>query len=620
MGVRRFVADGRPERSAALHLKTLNATEGRVGGYLVVWGTPAQRDLQGEYFTPQTELGLGWYPVRPVLYHHGLGDAEATVIGKIDRLTADESGVWAEAQLDAQHVYFSALLRLVDDGVLSWSSGSLPHLVNVDGDGRIRRWIIVEGSLTPRPAETRHTHVHALPTLKSAYRTLGLDAGTLDSSQSTTETNTSISNQQGDTMNDMMTNAPETAAPRKRLPLGSSEDAQHNGMGVRGLSVSSPYDPLTAEDLLHGYMMLRTLKAFQGVSERYANALAHKIQQGRLSALKSDELSHTAQAGYGDEWVADLWSDTIWQKARSENVILPLFKAIDLPSNPYEVPIEGAAPQVYYVPETRHESQLTLAAAGNPIPDSKIGSGKVQLEAKKLALRVGFTSELVEDSIVPLLNLYREQAVRAIADSIDYALLNGDTEPGATANINHIAGTPSGSERYLAFDGLRKLPLVTNTALKVSMAAAPTLAKLREARFKLPARVAARPSELAWIVDSNTYAALLALPEFLTMDKAGSLATAQTGQIGFIDGIPVFVSAEMSLTDANGMVSAAGGGTKGGALCVWRGGWYVGYRRKIAVSVDYLPYVDSYQLTATVRLAFARCDNTPASLLYNITA
>jgi hypothetical protein len=36
------------------------------------------------------------------------------------------------------------------------------------------------------------------------------------------------------------------------------------------------------------------------------------------------------------------------------------------------------------------------------------------------------------------------------------------------------------------------------------------------------------------------------------------------------------------------------------------------------VSVDYLPYYDSYQLTATVRLALARFDNEVASILYNL--
>ena len=57
---------------------------------------------------------------------------------------------------------------------------------------------------------------------------------------------------------------------------------------------------------------------------------------------------------------------------------------------------------------------------------------------------------------------------------------------------------------------------------------------------------------------------------------------------------------------------------RGTALCVYTPGWYVGYRRRIAVSVDYIPYYDSYQLTATVRLAFASIDAAVTSALYNI--
>jgi hypothetical protein len=246
-----------------------------------------------------------------------------------------------------------------------------------------------------------------------------------------------------------------------------------------------------------------------------------------------------------------------------------------------------------------------------------VGSGKVQLNAVKLALRVGFSAELVEDAILPVLNIYREQAVRAISDSIDYVLLNGDTDPDAGENIN-TPNAPAATDRFLAFNGLRKLPLVITPANTVAMAAEPTLAKLREVRFKMASRYAARPNLLAWLVDAGTYAKLLALPEFLTMDKAGAMATAQTGQIGYIDGISVFLSPEMALSSANGYI-AASGNTKGTALCVYRPGWVVGYRRRVAVNVDYLPYYDAYQLTATVRLAFARFDNGVASALVNIT-
>jgi len=592
-------------------LKSLNATEGRVGGYLIVWGSPNERDLQGEYFTPSTDLGLDWYPRRPVLFHHGLAadlaHAPSTEsVGVLDTLRPDSRGVWAEATLDPHHPYYAALLRLIDDGVLSWSSGSLPHLVDVKADGRIDRWIVVEGSLTPRPAEPRKTNVHAL---KSAYDALGLDAARLNLQDDFDETSPDTKGYAD------MTQPNEThdSAPRKRLPMGNPDDALNRG----AIYVSSPYDPLNAADMLHGYVLLRSVKGFQGVSEQYANALAHKIQRERLTAVKADELAHTAQQGYGDEWAADLWSNQLWQQARAENVVLPLFRTIDMPSAVYDVPIQGSDPTVYYVAETQHESQLTYGT-GSAIPSSKGGTRKVQLEAKKLALRMGFAAELAEDSVVPLVALYREQAARAIADSIDHALLNGDTVTTANTNINLIDGTPAGSERYLAFDGVRKLPLVTNTALKVSMGAAPTLAKLRETRFKLGARYAARPSDLAWVVDGSTYAALLSVPEFLTMDKAGPLATAQTGQIGFIDGIAVYLSAEMALSDANGKIPTAGG-TKGVALCVYRPGWFVGLRRRVTLNVDYLAHMDAYQLTATVRLGFARQDDNAASALVNVT-
>ena len=572
-------------------VKMIDSSGGRVGGYLVVWGDDTQRDLEGEYFTPETEFGLAWYAERPMLYQHGLDPhLKAAVIGQIDMLQADDVGIWAEAQLDIRHRYIEAVRRLIEKGVLAWSSGSLPHLVDVAKDGHIKRWIIVEGSLTPTPAEPRRTDVR---TIKSAYHALGLDMSRL-----------------GVFDDDIIEGkTPMETTPIKRLPIHDPQEA------VKGrIEVLSEFDSLDEMDMLHGFMMMSASKNFKGVSERYANAMAHKITRAGLVAGKSDELSNSAQTAFGGEWVTDMWSSQIWQKARQDNVILPLFRAIEMPSSPFELPIEGTDPTVYYVPETTHESQLALES-GNSIPDSKVGSGKVQLNAKKLALRVGFSAELVEDAILPVLNVYREQAVRAIADSIDYVLLNGDTTTSGTGNINTDAAAPSGTDRFLAFDGLRKLALANHGSASSSL----SLAELRAARFAMPARYAARPADLAWIVDSSTYSRLLGLSEFLTVDKAGALATAQTGQIGFMDGIPVFNSAQMPLTEAaDGKVNLSGTNDQGTALCVYRPGWFVGYRRKIAVNVDYLPYYDSYQLTATVRLAFANFDTDVASALYAI--
>ncbi len=612
-------------------VKTIDAAEGRVGGYLVIWGDSAKRDLQGEYFTPDTDLGLDWYPKRPVLYHHGLdGKVKSAVIGAIDTLKADETGLWAEAQLDLRQRYVQVVKRLVEKGILAWSSGSLPHLAEVAGDGRILRWPIVEGSLTPAPAEPRQTDVH---TLKSAYHALGLDTARLNIAGASPphplqgtqppgppafdpyqggnrpESTLHNTNQQGET-NPMQDENTNTAY--KRLPVAAERDA------LKRIEVGSPYDSLDAVDMLHGYMLMRAAKGFQGASERYASALSYKLNREGVEAAKSvtGDLNATIVTGFGDDWVPELWSQQIWQKARMENVILPLFRAIEMPSNPFDLPVEGTDPDVFLVPETKDEAQLALNGSGAVIPDSKIGSGKVQLNAQKLALRVGFSAELVEDAIVPVLSIYREQAMRAIANSIDYVLLNGDTNDNALADKNvNGAGSLNATDRFRAFDGLRKVALY-NQAVDNS-GNLPTLAKLREARFSLAAKYAARPSDLAWIVDGTTYARLLGMSEFLTMDKAGPLATAQTGQIGYVDGVPVVVSAEMPDTSATGKVTGSGDDF-GTAVCVYRPGWFVGYRRRIAVSVDYVPYYDSYQMTATVRLAFAPFNTGVASTLYDV--
>ena len=339
-----------------------------------------------------------------------------------------------------------------------------------------------------------------------------------------------------------------------------------------------------------------------------------------INFLKANELDHSTQATFGDEWVPTMWSDDLWRKARLDNVILPLFRSFEMPSNPFELPVEGADPTVYFVPETTDEAQLTLASSANPIPDSKIGSGKVTLTAKKLGLRVGFSVELTEDSIIPVLSLYREQAERAISDSIDHVLLNGDDTNAATGNINSDDADPADTEKYLAFNGLLHSALREDTTRRLDAGGvAPTLALIRQTRFKMLTAYAQRPKDIVYLVGGEVFAKLLNLDEFLTMDKIGNQATILNGMIGSIDGSPVLTSAEFGLAEADGAKSATpSNNTLGRLATVYRPNWYIGYKRRIAVSLDYLPYYDSYQLTATVRLGFTHFDDDSVGVLYNL--
>ena len=608
-----------PVRTTA---KALNEG-GRIGGYLVVWGDPSRPDLQGEYFTPETDLGLDWYPRRPVLYHHGLdGELGPVMIGQIEAMQPDDTGVWVQAQLDLRNRWARAVLDLIRRDALGWSSGSLPHLVDVAADGYIRRWPVVEGSLTPTPAEPRYTDAVAV---KAAFRALGLPTERLETGLAAPNSAQANQSDKGDggRMSDQgHTNGHGEAI--KRLP--AAQTAAHPGTPV--IEVRSKYADLNVVDMAFMHTWLSRSGQW-APSAAFMRELAHKafraVEHGELDAgalralpIKADELMHVENIGYGTEWVPDIWSSELWRKARAENVILPLFRVIEMPSNPFELPISGTDPTVYYVPETQDEDDLTLAGSGNPIPDSQIGSGKVTLTAKKLALRVGFSAALMEDAAIPLIALYREQALRVMADAIDHVLLNGDTESGATGNINSDNAAPGSTAKYLAFDGLRKLALVTNTANKKDATGAPSVQLLRDMRFLMSPRYSLRPKDCAYIVDGSTYAKLLSDTSLATVDKFGPHATVLTGEIAKVDGVPVLVSAEMALTQADGKADTTGN-TKGQAVCVYRPGWVVGYRRRIAATMDYLPYYDAYQMVATVRLAFAPFDDEVASVLYNIT-
>lgn len=145
---------------------------GYVKGYLVRFGDTKTADLEGDFFTPQTDYG---FPVAKgqrvplnVYYHHGM-DAQ---VGKKSIGTGfikmDDTGLWYEAQLDMADEYGSMIAKLCKQGKMGFSSGAAGHLVERKSMGtasEITRWPIAEASITPTPAEYRNS----VKTLKEYY-------------------------------------------------------------------------------------------------------------------------------------------------------------------------------------------------------------------------------------------------------------------------------------------------------------------------------------------------------------------------------------------------------------------------------------------------------------------
>jgi hypothetical protein len=151
----------------------------RVGGHVVLYGTPADADLSRmrDYFTKGTDFGLDVTSRGAVLYHHGL----KAPLGKrrlgIVELKADDAGIWAEGELALRDEYERKVLAMAEAGKLGWSSGTAAHLVERKAVGggvhEVLAWPLgPDCSLTPTPCDyrTAATSLKALIDLEAVER------------------------------------------------------------------------------------------------------------------------------------------------------------------------------------------------------------------------------------------------------------------------------------------------------------------------------------------------------------------------------------------------------------------------------------------------------------------
>lgn len=148
-------------------VKTMDEQPGKIGGLLVYYTDAKNKDLDEEYFTPETYLGAQKGNGVDTIFHHGQplrlpAGVDAAQKARVDALsrkilppvktTLTDVGLWADVVLDLSDEYEKAVYDLAAAGRLSWSSGAVGHLVEKEPDGKITRWIIGEASLTPTPA------------------------------------------------------------------------------------------------------------------------------------------------------------------------------------------------------------------------------------------------------------------------------------------------------------------------------------------------------------------------------------------------------------------------------------------------------------------------------------
>jgi HK97 family phage major capsid protein len=320
-------------------------------------------------------------------------------------------------------------------------------------------------------------------------------------------------------------------------------------------------------------------------------------------------------AASGDELVDRQQAREMWDDVNLETAIAGLLSRIDMPTNPFDIPLQLG--DVNWYPGTENVATKS----------TNLTTARQALTAYELVAEVPWSLTLEEDSVIAMMEEVRRTLVRNAAEIIDDLLLNADTT--VTNNINKdgitIAATDAGKGHWLiGFDGIIHLPLVDNTAQTTNHAAAASDAMFNKARSLL-AKYAVRPSDAVFVCDIATFLAAQTITNIRTLDKFGPQATIHTGQLAAVEGIPLIVSEQMVKAQASGLVhDTAANNTTGRLLCFNRSQWRVGFRRQLTIETTRDVQKRQNVMVVSFRIALqersgTRSTATHTSLQRNIT-
>ena len=320
----------------------------------------------------------------------------------------------------------------------------------------------------------------------------------------------------------------------------------------------------------------------------------------------------TDTSAEGTEWIPTGIGSSLHEKVRAMGKVAPLFMRLNLPTNPWKWPLEGADATAYRVAEPTSDT-ATKVTASTP------GTGAATFDAEIFGARAIFSKSLEADSALAILPFVQRKLVQAFANAEERAILDGDTDGTHQDSDTNTAGA---TDAAWAWDGLRKRGLANagsngNGALSVAL-----LHGIRAALGKY----GMNPADLAFIVGVSSYYDLIADSNVLTVDKLGPQATILNGQLGSIYGVPIIGSEWVRENlNASGVYDAITT-TKTYALIVNRNEWVMGARTPLALETDDSIYRETYQ---RVVVGFTRQDfqNVNAdgssaddtSISYNIT-
>lgn len=292
----------------------------------------------------------------------------------------------------------------------------------------------------------------------------------------------------------------------------------------------------------------------------------------------------TLTAGEGLEWVPTGYSPELIAEVTQMAGVAQLHRHILMPTQVYKLPLQVGRFA------SKKVSENTASSGQTGVSKSAVAgtTEALTLTAVGHQAEVLYSKNLDEDSIVAVGPFARQELIMSLARGVEKAVINGDTTATHQDTDTEAAGPDVPDTLW---KGYRKHALDNSYSVDFQASGnAFNVETIRKVRAKL-GKYGINPGELAWVVSLQVFFKLLSLKDasgrsvVTTMDKLGAGATILTGQLGFLDGIPVLVS-EFMRDDLNSSgVNGASGNTLAALACVHRPGFVFGDRRDTTVQV-----------------------------------
>ncbi len=296
-------------------------------------------------------------------------------------------------------------------------------------------------------------------------------------------------------------------------------------------------------------LISNTLKEEGFEAKQYDIAEAIEFKKALGLETKANEVMHTTNTWFGAELVpgAVQTTDFLDLVPQFSSFIgrLKGFHGRNL-NKIQEVSIIGAL--------AKHKlgSEWTTGAGAIKQGLWKLPTDKVTLTQKKYEFSVDVSDEEFRFvNVLDIVATIQKKLARSAAETQEALILNGDTETGATWNINSDDEAPAADNYFLGANGLRKSAFANSGTVDIGTM---DFADFISMMSKL-GKNATTPQDCIWLFEQSTLTKALGITEFLQAYTNGKSSTVFTGALSNILGYDVLSAYDFPKTEADGKVS-----------------------------------------------------------------